>query len=144
MRAPVRAIPRLEKLDLDGDARTGARIVALALREPLRVIAGNAGLEGAVVVNHVAAAAGDDGFNAVSETYGNLVEQGVIDPTKVVVSALTNATSIATMIITTEALVADVPEREDAQAAAGHSHGGGMPGMGGMGGMGGMDDDMDF
>jgi len=140
----IRAIPAIEKLKLDGDARVGARIVVRALSEPLRVIGRNAGVEGAVVVNRVADAKGDEGFDAVSETYGDLPSKGVIDPTKVVITALTNATSIATMVLTTEALVADAPEREEA-APAGHAHGGmGGMGMGGMGGMGGMDDDMDF
>jgi chaperonin GroEL len=132
----IRAIAATEGLGLDGDARSGARIVARALREPLRVIGDNAGVEGAVVVNHVAAADGDEGFDAVSETYGDLPSKGIIDPTKVVVTALTNAASIATMVLTTEALVADAPEKEEV-GPAGHSHGG-------MGGMGGMDDDMDF
>jgi chaperonin GroEL len=124
-------------LKLEGMARVGADIVARALREPLRIIAQNAGLEGQVVVNQVAEAKGDQGFDAVSETYGNLVERGVIDPTKVVISALVNATSIATIVLSTDALIADAPEREEAAAGGGHSHGGG-------GGMGMDDDDMDF
>ena len=137
--ALIRAIPAVEKVGGDGDARVGGRIVAKALSEPLRIIANNAGVEGAVVVNHVAAAAGNEGFDAVSESYGDLPQRGVIDPTKVVVAALTNATSIATMVLTTEALIADAPEKkEEAAASHGHSHGGGMAGMGGM------DDDMDF
>jgi chaperonin GroEL len=93
-------------------------------------------------VNNVAGRTGDDGFDALTETYGNLIERGVIDPTKVVVSALTHATSIATIVLSTDALIADAPEPEEgAPGGGGHSHGGG--GMGGMGG--GMDDDdMDF
>ena len=146
--ALIRATAAVEALDLDGDARTGAQVVASALREPLRIIAENAGVEGGVAVNHVASAKGDEGFDAVSETYGDLSARGIIDPTKVVVTALTNATSIATMVLTTEALIADAPEKpEPGPAGHGHSHGGGMPGMGGMGGMGGgmgMDDDDDF
>jgi chaperonin GroEL len=139
--ALVRAIRAVETLSaVDGDERAGARIVARALAEPLRVIAANAGVEGGVAVEHVRAAAGDEGFDAASGTYGDLPSRGVIDPTKVVVSALTNAASIATMVLTTEVLVAEVPEKEEAAASAGHSHGG----MGGIGGMGGMGDDMDF
>ena len=139
--ALLRAVPAIEALKLEGNARVGADIVARALREPLRIIANNAGLEGQVVVNTVAESTGDEGFDALTETYGNLIERGVIDPTKVVISALTHATSIATIVLSTDALIADAPEPEEgAPAGGGHSHGGG--GMGGMGGM--DDDDMDF
>ena len=137
--ALIRAIPSIDALKLDGDAKLGARIVARALRDPLRIIATNAGVEGAVVVNAVVAAKGDEGFDAVSETYGNLPERGIIDPTKVVITALMNATSIATMVLTTDALVADAPERDEPDFGGGHSHGGGA-----MGGMGMDDGDMDF
>jgi chaperonin GroEL len=133
----LRAIPAVEKLKLEGTARVGADIVARALREPLRIIAENAGLEGQVVVNEVLEAKGDHGFDATTETYGNLIERGVIDPTKVVVSALIHATSIATIVLSTDALIADAPEDEEGAAGGGHSHGGGGGGMG-------MDDDMDF
>jgi chaperonin GroEL len=98
------------------------------------VIAVNAGEEGGVVVQRVRELTGNDGYDAVSGTYGDLVSKGVIDPTKVVISALTNAASIATLLLTTEALVAEVQEKDE-PASAGHSHGGGM---------GGLDDDMDF
>ncbi|MGA7988326.1 MAG: chaperonin GroEL [Candidatus Dormiibacterota bacterium] len=137
--ALLRAIPAIEALKLEGTERVGADIVARALREPLRIIASNAGLEGQVVVNDVVEAKGDDGFDALTETYGNLIEHGVIDPTKVVISALTNAVSIATIVLSTDALIADAPEREEGAPGGGHSHGGGMGGMGGMD-----DDDMDF
>jgi chaperonin GroEL len=132
--ALLRAIPAVQALDLAGTERIGADIVARALREPLRIIAANAGLEGQVVVNQVAEATGDHGFDAISETYGDLIERGVIDPTKVVVSALTHAVSIATIVLSTDALIADAPERHEAAPGGGHSHGGG-----GMD-----DDDMDF
>jgi chaperonin GroEL len=138
----------------DGDAATGARIVRRALQEPIRIIAENGGFDGPTVAHRVAELSGDEGFDARTGEYGNLVERGVIDPTKVVVSALTHATSIATMVLTTEALIADAPEPDDedgAHAGHGHSHDGGMGGMGGgMGGMGGgmggmgMGDDFDF
>jgi chaperonin GroEL len=134
--ALLRAIPVVQALKLEGTARVGADIVARALREPLRIIAQNAGLEGQVVVNAVLQATGDHGFDATTETYGNLIEHGVIDPTKVVVSALIHATSIATIVLSTDALIADAPEREEAAAGGGHSHGGGGMGMD--------DDDMDF
>ena len=133
--AMLRAIPAVEALKLEGAARVGADIVARALREPLRIIAQNAGLEGQVVVNEVAASKGDHGFDAATETYGDLTKAGIIDPTKVVVSALVHATSIATIVLSTDALIADAPEKEEAAAGGGHSHGGGM----GMD-----DDDMDF
>jgi chaperonin GroEL len=151
--ALLRAAHAIDALSLEDDAATGARIVRRALQEPLRIIAQNGGFDGPTVANHVAQLSGDDGFDARSGEYGNLVERGVIDPTKVVVSALAHATSIATIVLTTEALIADAPEPEDEDDAggghAGHSHGGGMGGMdamGGMGGMGGMGmgDDLDF
>ena len=133
--AYVRAIPAVDKLTLDGDEAVGARIVARALGEPLRVIAVNAGLEGMVVVEKVRALTGNDGFDAVSETYGDLPSMGVIDPAKVVMSALMNAASIAGIVLTTEALVAEAPEKEEAVTSADHSHG--NAGLGGL-------DDMDF
>ncbi|MBV8196435.1 MAG: chaperonin GroEL [Candidatus Dormibacteraeota bacterium] len=143
--ALIRAVPVVTAAAGDGDAAVGARIVARALTEPLRVIGRNAGVEGAVVVNHVSAASGDEGFDAVTERYVDLPSNGIVDPTKVVVAALTNATSIATMLLTTEALIADAPEKEEPAAAGhGHAHGGGMGAMGGVGGMGGMDDDFDY
>ena len=132
--ALVRAQAAVDKLELEGDERTGARILSRALAEPVRVIAVNAGEEGGVVVQRVRSLSGNEGYDAVTGTYGDLAAKGVIDPTKVVVSALTNAASIATIMLTTEALVAEAPEKEE-PASAGHSHGGGM---------GGMDDDMDF
>jgi chaperonin GroEL len=148
--ALLRAVPAIDALSLTDDAATGARIVRRALQEPVRIIAANAGYEGATVANHIGELSGDDGFDARTGDFANLVERGVIDPTKVVVSALSHATSIATMVLTTEALIADAPEPEDDDGEGGqhgHSHGGGMPGMGGMGGMGGgmgMGDDLDF
>ncbi|MHB8719049.1 MAG: chaperonin GroEL [Candidatus Dormibacteria bacterium] len=148
--ALVRATSAIDGLSLEGDARVGAQIVRRALVEPLRVIAANGGYEPATVANRVSESSGDEGFDAATGEFTNLVERGVIDPTKVVVSALSHATSIATMVLTTNALIADAPEPEhdDAGGGHGHSHGGGMGGMGmgGMGGMGmgGMDDDLDF
>jgi chaperonin GroEL len=144
--ALVRARAAIDSLTLEGDALAGARAVRQSLAAPLRALASNAGLEGAVVVNKVSELSGDDGFDVVTEEYGNLVERGIIDPTKVVITALTSAVSIATMIMTTEALIADAPEPEDTEEDGhGHSHGGGGGGGGfGGGGFGGDDDDMDF
>jgi chaperonin GroEL len=119
---------------LDGDEATGARIVAHALEAPLRWIAFNAGLEGAVLVAKVEAAKGDTGLNAANGEMEDLVKAGIIDPAKVTRSALQNAASIAALLLTTEALVADKPEKADPAAAAAAA----AAGMGGMGGMGGM------
>ncbi len=129
--ALLRSARALEKLDLGGDRQVGVRIVQRAIEEPLRWIAQNAGLEGSIVVQNVRDAKDDDdGFNAQNEKYENLVKAGVIDPTKVVRTAIQNASSIASLLLTTEALVTDIPEKKEAG-------GGAPPDMGGMGGMGG-------
>jgi chaperonin GroEL len=112
----------------DDDERTGARIVLRALEEPLRQIAENAGHEGSVVVNDVRKSKAGHGLNAQTGEYVDLVAAGVIDPAMVTRSALQNAASIAKNILTTEAIVAEVPEKDG-------GGGGGMPDMGGMGGM---------
>jgi chaperonin GroEL len=116
---------------LSGDEATGARIVARSLEEPLRWIAFNAGLEGAVLVAKVESAKGNNGLNASNGEMEDLVKAGIIDPAKVTRSALQNAASIAGLLLTTEALVADKPEKGPDPAAAAAA-------MGGMGGMGGM------
>ena len=121
--ALVRSIAALDSLtgETEGET-TGVRIVRRALEEPLRQIAANAGHEGAVVVEIVSDGESAYGFNAQTEEYGDLVSMGVIDPTKVVRTALSNAASIATLLLTTDALVAEEPEEEE-EAAAGHGHG---------------------
>ena len=128
--ALLRAIPKVlteaEKLD-DPDEKTGAKILARALEEPLRGIAENAGYEGSVVVNKVKEGEADFGFDAEKEEYCNLMERGIIDPTKVSRSALENAVSIASLLITTETLVTEIPEKEKTPPMP--------PGGGGMGGM---------
>jgi chaperonin GroEL len=135
--ALVRSRVAVEKLakSLDGDEATGARIVAHALDEPLKWIAINAGLEGAVTVRQVENESGSVGLNASTGNFEDLVKAGVIDPAKVTRSALQNAASVAALLLTTEALVADKPEKSDpgAAAAAMGGMGGGMGGMGGMG-----------
>ena len=118
--------------DLEGDEETGARIVHVSLEAPARLIADNAGYEGAVKVREIEMASGSTGLNAATGELVDLVEAGVIDPAKVTRAALQNAASIAALLLTTEALVADKPEPEAAMP------GGGMDPMGGMGGMGGM------
>ena len=125
--ALLRCIPALDKLKAVGDEQIGINIVKRALEEPLRLIAQNAGAEGAVVVEKVRSNNNSHfGFNAETETFGDLVEAGVIDPTKVTRCALQNAASIASLMLTTEALVCEIPEKEE----KGHT---GPPG-GGMGG----------
>jgi chaperonin GroEL len=114
--ALLRAAASLSTLTLEGDEQVGVRIIARAVEAPLRWIANNAGLEGSVVVERVKSMTGQDGFNAQTETYENLVQAGVIDPTKVVRSALQNAASVASLLLTTEAVVALMPE--DSQAGA--------------------------
>ena len=109
-----------------------------AVEEPLRQIAANAGNDGAVVVEKVKNGKGAFGFNAATEEYEDLVKAGVIDPTKVVRAALQNAASVASLMLTTEALVAERPKKKS--PASGGGHGGGGGGMGGMGGMGGDED----
>jgi chaperonin GroEL len=130
--ALVRSRAAVEKLlgSVEGDEATGVRIVARALEEPLRWIAVNAGLEGAVMVRQVEAESGSMGLNAATGTVEDLVKAGVIDPAKVTRSALQNAASVAGLLLTTEALVADKPEKKPDPAAAAA---GGMGGMGGMG-----------
>jgi chaperonin GroEL len=128
--ALVRSIPALDKLKATGDEQIGIDIVKRALEEPLRLIAANAGHEGAVVVEKVRNNNNAHyGFDAQSETFGDLVEAGVIDPTKVTRTALQNAASIASLMLTTEALVTEYPDKEE-KGGGGH---GGPPG-GGMGG----------
>ena len=123
--ALVNAIAAI-KLDGEGDERTGAAIVARALEEPLRQLADNAGLEGSVVIDKVRQAPKGQGLNVETGEYEDLVKAGIIDPTMVTRSALQNAASIGKNILTTEAIVAEPPEKQPAMA------GGGMPDMGGM------------
>ncbi|HEX2295496.1 MAG TPA: chaperonin GroEL [Actinomycetota bacterium] len=115
----LQAREQLEKLELEGDEATGARIVQRALEEPLKVIAHNAGLEGGVVVERVRTLGPGEGLNAATGEYGDLFSAGVIDAAKVTRSALQNAASIAALFLTTEAIVADKPEKEKAPAMPG-------------------------
>ena len=123
--ALLRCIPSLEKLKAEGDEQIGINIVKRALEEPIRMISHNAGHEGAVVVEKVKSNTNPNfGFNAQTETFGDLVADGVIDPTKVVRTALQNAASIASLLLTTEALVSEIPEKEEKHAPAGPPGGG--------------------
>jgi len=129
--ALIRAVKSLENLKGDNpDQDHGIAIARRAMEEPLRQIVSNAGEEPSVVVNQVAGESGNYGYNAASGEYGDMIEMGILDPTKVTRSALQNAASIGGLMITTEAMIADVPKEESAAPA--------MPDMGGMGGMGGM------
>jgi chaperonin GroEL len=132
--ALIRALAALEDIKFDDDRRYGVNIVRRAIEEPLRQIAGNAGVDGSIVVEKVKNGKGAYGFNAASEEYEDLVKAGVIDPTKVVRAALQNAASVAGLMLTTEAIVAEKPKKKEEPA---HGGGGGMGG--GMGGMGGED-----
>jgi chaperonin GroEL len=129
--ALIRARSAIQKLKGDNhDQDAGIKIVSRALEEPLRMIAANAGDEPSVVLNKVAEGKGNFGYNAATGEYGDLVEMGVLDPTKVTRYALQNAASVAGLILTTDAMVAETPKEEHAHAAPD------MSGMGGMGGMG--------
>jgi len=125
--AYLNAIPKLKKLleQYHGDEKTGIRIVLRALEEPVRQIASNAGLEGSVVVEKIMNSKPNVGFNVLSEEYVDMIEAGIVDPAKVTRSALQNAASVAAMVLTTESIVADKPEKENPAAAM----------QGGMGGM---------
>ena len=122
----LQAIPALDKLKLDGDAQVGVDIVRKALEAPARQIAENAGAPGEVVVEHVKTLKPGFGYDALKGEYGDLFKKGIVDAAKVTRSALQNAASIAAMVLTTETLITDMPEKEKAGAGGGHEHGGGM------------------
>ena len=126
--ALLRASAALDKLKVNGDQQVGLDIIRRALEEPMRWIVQNAGLEGSIVVQKVKESKGRHGFNAQTEVYEDLVKAGVIDPTKVVRTALQNAGSIASLLLTTEALIAEIPEEK----SEGGAPAAGPPGMGGM------------
>ncbi len=117
--ALVRCLPALTKLSetLTGDERLGVEITAKSITSPLRQIAENAGEEGAVILQKVMQLPQNEGFNALDLTFGDMIKSGILDPTKVTRLALENAASIASMLITTEATVAEIPEESDAAAA---------------------------
>ncbi|BEV38785.1 chaperonin GroEL [Bacillus stercoris] len=128
--ALVNVYNKVAAVEAEGDAQTGINIVLRALEEPIRQIAHNAGLEGSVIVERLKNEEIGVGFNAATGEWVNMIDKGIVDPTKVTRSALQNAASVAAMLLTTEAVVADKPEE--------NAGGAGMPDMGGMGGMGGM------
>ncbi|QDS89158.1 60 kDa chaperonin 5 [Rosistilla ulvae] len=143
--ALIRCEKHLLKLEesTEGDEKLGVRIIRNVLDKPLRAIAGNAGLEGGVVVNRVRNLKDkNEGYDANSDKYVDMIKAGIIDPAKVVRTSLSNAASVASLLLTTESLITEIPVEEEAGDDHHHDHGmggmGGMPGMGGMGGMPGM------
>jgi chaperonin GroEL len=126
--ALLRAMNALESLNLEGEEAVGVRILRRAMEEPLRMIAQNAGKDGAVVVEEVKKQSGAMGYNADADRFEDMIAAGIIDPAKVTRSALQNATSVAALFLTTECVIFEKPKKEE---PAGHDHGGGMGGMGG-------------
>jgi len=151
--ALLRSEKALDKVKLEGDEALGVEIIRKVLDYPLRYIAENAGVDGAVVVNRVRQSKGkNDGYNADKDDYCDLLAAGIIDPAKVVRTSLQNAASVAALLLSTDSLITEIPQEEEEGGGHDHDHGmgggggmggmggmgGGMPGMGGMGGMGGM------
>jgi chaperonin GroEL len=128
--ALIRAQSALDNLKLEGDEKIGLGIIRRAIEAPLRQLADNAGQEGALIVQEVKKRSGNEGYNVATGEYVDLLKAGVVDPTKVTRSALQNAASISGLLLTTEAVISEIPEKEKPSAPAGH--GGGMGGMGGM------------
>jgi chaperonin GroEL len=132
--ALIRAQSALDGLKFDDDRRFGVNIIRRAIEEPLRQISANAGVDGSIVIEKVKSGKGAFGFNAATEEYEDLVKAGVIDPAKVVRAALQNAASVSSLMLTTEAMIAEKPKKKEEAAPGGGGMGGGMGGMGGMGG----------
>ena len=129
--ALLRTIKAIEALKLEGDEAFGAQIVRRAIEHPIRALCANAGVDGGVVVKEVLGSKGNIGYNVATDKFEDLVKAGVVDPTKVTRTALQNAASIAGLLLTTECMITDLPEKSAPAAGGGHGHGGG----GGMGGM---------
>jgi chaperonin GroEL len=127
--ALLRAQKALDGLKLKGDEATGADIVRRAIEAPLRTLAANAGVEGALIVERVKNGKGGEGYNVATGKFEDLIASGVVDPTKVTRSALQNAASISGLLLTTECLITEIPEEKKADGGHGHDHGGGMGGM---------------
>ena len=125
--ALLRTVKAIDSLKLEGDEAIGAQIVRRAVEHPIRMLCANAGVEGAVVVGNILAGKGNHGYNVASGEYEDLVKAGVVDPTKVTRTALQNSSSIAGLLLTTECMITDLPEKKEAPAPGGH--GGGMGGM---------------
>ncbi|MEY4924160.1 MAG: 60 kDa chaperonin [Verrucomicrobiota bacterium] len=130
--ALLRTIKAIEALKLEGDEAFGAQIVRRAIEHPIRALCANAGVDGGVVVKEVLSSKGNIGYNVATDEFEDLVKAGVVDPTKVTRTALQNAASIAGLLLTTECMITDLPEKSAPAAGGGHGHGGGGGGMGGM------------
>ena len=130
--ALLRTIKAIEALKLEGDEAFGAQIVRRAIEHPIRALCANAGVDGGVVVKEVLSSKGNIGYNVATDEFEDLVKAGVVDPTKVTRTALQNAASIAGLLLTTECMIPDLPEKSAPAAGGGHGHGGGGGGMGGM------------
>ena len=128
--ALIRCLPALEAMKLEGDEQIGVEIVKRAIEDPLRALASNAGVDGSLIVQEVRKRKGNEGYNVATGEYVDLVKAGVVDPKKVTRTALQNACSIAALLLTTECVITEIPEKKETPA--------GNPDMGGMGGMGGM------
>ena len=125
--ALLRTSKAIDSLKLEGDEAIGAQIVRRAIESPIRMLCANAGVEGAVVVGQIIASKGNYGYNVATGDYEDLVKAGVVDPTKVTRTALQNAASVAGLLLTTECMITEIPEKKEAPAAGGHGHGpGGM------------------
>ncbi len=127
--ALLRTVKVIDSLKLEGDEAIGAQIVRRAVEHPIRMLCSNAGVEGAVVVGQILAGKGNYGYNVASGEYEDLVKAGVVDPTKVTRTALQNSSSIAGLLLTTECMITDLPEKSAPPAGGGGGHGGGMGGM---------------
>ncbi|MSU24189.1 MAG: chaperonin GroEL [Opitutus sp.] len=123
--ALLRCAKAIDGVKLEGDEAIGAQIVRRAIESPIRMLCANAGVEGAVVVGQVASGKGNYGYNVATGEYEDLVKAGVVDPTKVTRTALQNAASIAGLLLTTECMITEIPEKKESSAAGGHGHGGG-------------------
>ncbi len=130
--ALLRCQSKLDKVDAEGDEAIGVDIVRRAFEAPVRQLVSNAGIEGSIVVQELKKSKGNNGYDVASEEYVDMVKAGIIDPTKVTRTALQNAASISSLLLTTECIITEIPEKEPPPPA-------GAPDMGGMGGMGGMD-----
>jgi chaperonin GroEL len=119
----------IDALKLEGDEQIGVDIVKRAIEAPLRSLTSNAGVEGSIIVQEVKRRKNNEGYNVATGAFEDLVKAGVVDPKKVPRSALQNAASIAALLLTTECLITELPEKDKPAAPAGHGHGGGMGGM---------------
>ena len=129
MQSVVSSRPAIDALKLEGDEAVGASIIARAIEAPLRKLVNNAGQEAALVIANVKKATGTNGYNVRTGEYADMLKAGIVDPAKVTRSALQNAASIAGLLLTTDCMVTDIPEKKDSCGCGGHGAPGGMDGM---------------